>query len=149
MAKGNLGNFNARVQSRADAIELAVDHIVKKAALTADQTVVLATPVDTGRARSNWITTINSPNTGTIDPYVPGNKLGIGETANAQAAIDQGSSVIKTRRPGQSIHITNNIQYLGLLNTGSSKQAPANFIDKAVIAAFESIRGMKILIRYR
>lgn len=145
MARKDLGSFNARMQARAKSIEVAVDNLVKKVALTADQTVVLATPVDTGRARSNWITTIDAPNSGTIDPYSPGDKLGIGETANAQAAIDQAKSVIQTRMKGQSIHITNNLEYIGELNGGSSKQAPENFVGKAVLAAVNAIRATKVI----
>jgi hypothetical protein len=133
------------MQARAKRIDMAIDNLVKKVALTADQTVVLATPVDTGRARSNWITTINSPNSGTIDPYSPGDKLGIGETANAQAAMDQAKAVVATRMRGQSIHITNNLEYIGELNRGTSKQAPSNFVGKAVLAAVNAIRSTKVI----
>lgn len=145
MARKDLGSFNVRMQKRADALVAATNALVKRVALTADQTVVLATPVDTGRARSNWITTINSPNSGTIDPYSPGDKLGIGETANAQAAIDQARTVINTRQPGQSVHITNNLEYIGELNNGSSKQAPANFVGKAVVAAIQAVKSSRVI----
>ena len=44
-------------------------------------TVVDATPVDTGLARSNWRATISAPAAGTIPAYAPGNHLGISEVA--------------------------------------------------------------------
>ena len=145
MARNDLGSFNARMNKRANALEIGVNALVKRVALTADQTVVLATPVDTGRARSNWITSINRPSSQTIEPYVPGDKLGIGETANAQAAIDQARTVIETRKSGQSIHITNNLEYIGELNDGSSRQAPANFVGKAVLAAISAVKSTRVI----
>lgn len=145
MARNDLASFDARMKARANRIDKAVNDLVKKTALIADQAVVLATPVDTGRARSNWITTVNAPNSGTIDPYVPGDKLGIGETANAQAAMNQARTVIQTRTQGQSIHITNNLDYIGELNSGTSKQAPENFVGIAILAAVEAIRSTKVI----
>ena len=144
MAK-DLGSFKARMNKRADALEAGVNALVKRVGLTADQTVVLATPVDKGRARSNWIVTLNAPNSGTIDPYSPGNLLGIGETANAQAAINQARTVIETRKSGQSIHITNNLDYIKPLNEGSSKQAPANFVGKAVLTAIHAVKSSRVI----
>lgn len=145
MARKDLASFNARMADRAKRIETAINKLVQKTALIADQTVVLATPVDTGRARSNWIAKINGPNGGTIAPYHPGNKLGLGETANAQSAMDQARAVIATRTSGQSIHITNNLDYIGELNNGSSKQAPANFVGMAVLAAVNVIRSTRVV----
>ena len=120
------------------------DKVVRTAALKVDQAVVISTPVDTGRARSNWIASIGSPAGGTVSPFSPGSKLGLGEGNNAQAAIDAARGVINSRRFNQSIFITNNLDYIGKLNNGSSKQAPKNFVRKGVQAGTQAVRNIKV-----
>lgn len=116
------------------------------AALAADQAVVMATPVDKGRARSNWIVQMDAPARTAIDAYVPGDK---GSTAgpNSASAIAQGQAVI-ARYDGDrnsGIAISNNLPYINALNSGSSRQAPAGFIQKAVQAAVRQVRGARFL----
>jgi hypothetical protein len=91
-------------------------------ALAVDQAVVMGTPVDTGRARANWQAGLNSP-------------VG-GETAQTDkggaSTIARNAGVIGASGPGEAIHLTNNVPYIGELNRGSSKQAPAGFVETAV-----------------
>lgn len=116
------------------------------AALAADQAVVLATPVDKGRARSNWLVELDAPARTTVEPYAPG--LG-GNTggANAAAAIAQGQATIALYNGDRNtaIAISNNLPYIGRLNEGSSLQAPAGFVEKAVQAAVKQVQGARLL----
>lgn len=121
-------------------------------ALAGDQTLVLATPVDTGRARSNWIVTIGAPAESPINPYVPYPKRSgkdFRERANAAAAIEQGQSAIRAHIPGMKIFITNNVNYVPILNTGTSRQAGPQFIEKAIQASIREFerRGAVINVR--
>jgi hypothetical protein len=110
---------------------------VRKAALAADQTAVLATPVDTGRARANWIVTVGDP-AGEADR--PNDKSG-------QSAIAQGQGQIAARRPGETIYITNNVEYIGFLEEGSSAQAPNGMLQAARQVAEAVARGARVLTR--
>ena len=86
---------------------------------------VRTTRVDTGLARSNWVVTFNAPFSGVIPPYRPGVMRGIGERANAQAAIRQGIAAVRRWRvEGNNavVYITNNTPYTILI--------VANFSDK-------------------
>lgn len=130
----------------AQGVADGADAIVRKCALAVDGAVVLGTPVDTGRARSNWQVNLDAPAAGTRDAYVPG-KEGSTKGPNAQAAIDQGSSVISRYKGGQVIHITNNLAYIGRLNEGWSAQAPAGFVEAAVLSGVAQIRGARILVK--
>ena len=56
-----LEQFARRMEARAREVLDNTEVAVQIAALTADRVVVLATPVDTGRARANWVTSIGSP----------------------------------------------------------------------------------------
>lgn len=131
---------------RAGRIGDNTTRLVRKVALAADQAVVSDTPVDTGRAKSNWIVELNSASSDTIEPYAPGRK-GSTEAQNAQAAIDQGEAVISGYRSGNnvSIHITNNLPYIGELNNGSSSQSPANFVEQAVAEAVAAVNSSRII----
>lgn len=124
----------------AEEVDIIADHLSRRVALILHQTVVLATPVDTGRARSNWVVTVEKRDYKAIEPYVPMRKGGIGEQANAGAAIAQGRAAITSAGPKiheRGIYIQNNVYYLDLLNTiPISPQADPGFIERAVDAAF-------------
>jgi hypothetical protein len=95
----------------------------------------MATPVDTGRARSNWQVAINGPATGESERADP----------SGQIAIAMGRAVIATAKEGQAIHITNNLPYIAALNDGSSAQAPKNFVQEAVRVAATAVREARLL----
>ena len=103
---------------------------VKKAALFLDSQLVQRTPVDTGRARSNWLVSLTTRITETVP-----------ETTASQA-INAASSVISKFNVilNKTIFISNNLPYIRRLNEGSSTQAPAGFVDDAVALTKASIR---------
>lgn len=140
----SLDRFIARMNVRARNLPGEVNRVKRLAALACDQTVVLSTPVDTGRARSNWIVTNGEPNDGTIEPYAPTTQGGLGETANANAALAQGRDEIGRSKPEQDICITNNLEYIEPLNRGHSAQAPAMFVEEAIQTALDAVAGAKI-----
>lgn len=141
----DLSGFAARMQVLASLVDTNSDRLVRRVALAVDGAVVIATPVDTGRARSNWIVNIGSPSTEVIPAYVEG-KGGSAGAAAARAALDQGSATIAGYQKGQEIHITNNLPYISRLNDGYSAQAPGNFVQIAVQQGAETVRGAKLLI---
>lgn len=142
-----LESFSRRITLRADELGQSVDRIVRTAALVVDQVVVLATPVDTGRARSNWLVSVGVPRGGVIEPYSPGNQLGLGENANANGALQQARTAVLVRPEGVPIYIVNNVEYLPQLNNGSSQQAPANFVEIGVEQAIGAIQASRVFIR--
>jgi len=137
------------MEKRAREVPKGVTAIVKRAATSVHRTVVLSSPVDTGELRSNWVGTLNTPFTSIIPPYAPGNKLGIGERANAQGAIAQGQVTIKAfdSRKDVSVIFANNTPQVGLINSGAvrSQQAPMMFVEKSIQFGIVSIKGAKIL----
>lgn len=142
-------NFVSRVNRVAAKIEKNTDNIVKKAALAVDQTLVLATPVDTGRARSNWIVSLGVGTSRTRMPFAPikpgTDPSKFSETANTAAALADAKGVIEKRKEGQDIYISNNLEYIGELNRGTSPQAQPNYIGDGVRAAVEALGGARLL----
>lgn len=135
------------MRKRAAEVVTGTTRIVRRAATAIDRRAVRDTPVDKGVARSNWVGTLNVPFSGVIPAYSPGSKLGLQERANAQAAIAQAQVAIRGYEVGRSrsIHLTNNVPWLGRLNSGSSQQAPALFVQKAIQTGILSIKGAKVL----
>lgn len=95
---------------------------------------VIATPVDTGRARFGWNITVKSPSL-TVPPDGKYSMPNIEEHG-----IDTTFSVT----PSQTIYITNRVPYIEKLNEGSSRQAPARFVE---LAAERVQKGIKRLAR--
>lgn len=141
---GSLNDFTKRIKVVAKNVEGNTDKTVQKVATVIDRLVVSETPVDQGTARSNWLVSRNSPRTDKINAYAPGQKGSTG-AQNTQAALSQGAAEINARKHGEDVYITNNLPYIGLLNSGSSQQAPAGFVEKAVEAASVVVNNTKVL----
>ncbi len=101
---------------------------VRRAAVVADQVVTTTTPVDTGRARANWLASIGlvPREQGEVDP----------PEKTGATAISLALGVIAGYRTGQgTIFISNNVSYIQQLEAGSSAQAPSGMVKQAVQAA--------------
>ena len=125
----NLGQFAKRIRDIGTQVPRRANAAVRKAAIAIDHALVLTTPVDTGRARSNWLASQGSPTGSEVMP------------TSAQAAIAAAEAAIGTSPPvgaggpaegDLTIFITNNVDYIEFLNQGSSAQAPAGFVEAAV-----------------
>lgn len=119
----------------SNVIENSED-ITRKAAIAADSVVVLGTPVDTGRARGNWIATTGSPSSSTVENL---DRSGLSSIALAQTVIGRW-----TEAQGP-IFITNNLPYIVPLDGGSSPQAPDGMTKQAIAAAEAQLNGAKLL----
>lgn len=116
-----------------------MDLVAQRVATRVSDFVIDNTPVDTGKARSNWLVTLQRPANTVREPFAPGERLGLSETANANAAKAAAKRVIDSQRSGQSIIIQNNVPYIRALNDGSSQQAPRNFVEQAVKTGTEAV----------
>ena len=143
----NLREFSGRIRIMGKRIEENADALVRRTALAVDGAVVMATPVDTGRARSNWQVSIgeNAPS-GVRPAFAPGEERST-EGENTRQAIDEGKAVINTYNGQGTIHITNNLSYIGRLNDGHSAQAPAGFVEKAVLVGVAAVQGAGSLLQ--
>jgi len=132
--------FGEDMEALAITIEANAGSLIREAALAAQQALVSATPVDTGRARANWQMSVDDPIVTPREAYVEGERGSTG-SANTAAALSQGRKAIQDYSAGSRIHITNNLDYIDRLNNGSSAQAPGLFVERAVQAATAAIEG--------
>jgi len=142
-------DFVSRINRVASRIEKNANKTVKQAALAIDQVLVVGTPVDTGRARSNWIVTLGRGTSRVRPAFFPHmrktDSSKFNETLNRDLALAEAKGVIESRKEGQDIYISNNLDYIGELNRGSSSQAPADFIGDGVRAAVDAVSGARLL----
>lgn len=117
------------------------------------------TPADVGTAVSNWQVTLDNPAPDVIDAFSPSKKGRVLKgvwvhavdptitiQANAPILIDNARNILQTKEPGETVYITNNLEYIQKLNQGSSLQAPAGFVERAELIAEEIIKAQSITI---
>ena len=98
---------------------------IRKLGILVDQAVVAATPFDTGRAKANWLMSINSPQTGTVDS---------GFDASGSYSLNLAQSVLADYPANElpDLWIVNNLPYIQRLNEGWSQQAGSKYIETAI-----------------
>lgn len=101
--------------------------------------LVNQTPADTSKAISNWQVSLANAKWREVKPYFVGKK---GSTADRSAftAYEIGNRIISRAKVGESIYITHDLDYITLLNFGSSPQAEAHFIENAFYDAIDSVK---------
>lgn len=93
------------------------DKIVRAVTLSLFNGIIRDTPVDTGRARGNWQTTVGQPASGEID------RLGASTAiAEVEAKTPPGA--------GQETYLANDLPYIEQLENGSSKQSPEGMVRR-------------------
>jgi hypothetical protein len=129
----------ASMRGRALRLGLSTDALTKKVAKTILESVVRTTPHDTGQARANWQIEISA------SQPVAAPLLGVTDY-DGESTIVQGQAEIEAtkRQPGQTIWITNALDYIESLNNGHSKQAAAGFVARAVQAGLRIVRNAKL-----
>jgi hypothetical protein len=112
---------------------LNVGNEIKKDVVVAIATdLYQVTPVDTSQALSNWQASPDSPAVAKIAPYVAG-KGGATQGASAALALADTKKAVAQAKPGKALYLSNLLPYIRRLNDGSSSQAPAGFVQRAVL----------------
>lgn len=134
-----LRQFIRNIRRLGNNIEQNVNAEMIRTAILAQQVIILSTPVDTGRARANWIADVGTGFTGTTQ----------GTDRSGDTRIQKNAEIIRRRVAGSraDIHISNNLPYIGALNAGSSAQAPAMFVEQGIAAAVAALRNTRVVRR--
>ena len=129
--------FAKRMSSIGVIVTDNADKMVRRVVTVVDQIVVLGTPVDTGHARSNWHIGLGAAVTEETDTF---DKIG-------SETLSKHQSVIASRRAGQDVYNSNNVPYIGMLNRGHSSQAPAMFVEQAVLEGIRAAKNSRLLVK--
>ena len=124
--------FATNLKGLASGLEDRAGRLVEEVAERVHGALVLGTPVKTGNARSNWLVGVGAPRSGVVP------------IRSEVETINDGAATIRGRVKGDAeVNITNDVDYLTLLNAGSSRQAPAGFVEKAVAI------GVRVAVQFR
>jgi hypothetical protein len=124
----DLRSLDRRLEATARRLTAAVEDYVSDVFSEIGRRLVPATPVDTGLARGNWRPSIGVPvsrPTSLVDPTGAG-------------AIARIESTARQYRTGETLYLVNRVPYIGQLNAGSSRQAPAGFVQSKVREGFNA-----------
>lgn len=105
-----------RVRARLKEKTLVVQ---KKIAFDLLEGIVNMTPVDTGRAKGNWLVSLGHPDLSS--EWEKKDKAG-------NATISAGTQEIQGLHDYGAIYLTNNLPYISALENGRSQQAPAGMV---------------------
>lgn len=114
--------FADQVAAFVQKTEAKMETAVRKIALDVFSEVILKSPVDTGRFRGNWMVSIGSIPTGTVEID---DKTGSVTIAKVQAET-------LNLKAGQTIYLVNNLPYALPLEYGHSGQAPQGMVRLTV-----------------
>lgn len=115
------GRFETQLRGFGITALDKVDKVRRASVLELFKLVIYATPVDTGRLRGNWQTTINTPAGGTRGALDPSGGAALAEVmANMGGLLD-------------IVWFTNNLPYVERIEyDGWSRQAPEGMVRKHV-----------------
>lgn len=140
----NLNQFAQWITNIGNNVEPATTAIVKEMGKAMAPVLIYGTPVDSGRARANWQGSNNRIPSNMLyypHPLAPaspgdGAREGLTSMDNAVAAYT-----------GKGFYaFTNNVEYIEELNNGYSRQAPAGFVEQAVLTGILSLNGKTIVV---
>lgn len=89
-------------------------------------------PVDTSEAISNTRIGIGERPAGTLKPFFLGRK-GSTRVASGEKALQEGLAALQTKKPGQTIYVSNTARHIGDLDRGTSVQFAGGFLPRALI----------------
>lgn len=120
-------SFAEQVRTFSEKTKITMPTVIKKLALDMYTGIIMLTPVDTGRARANWMMSVGSPNEN------------ITENVDKQGSstIAAGMNNIVEYQGDQSIFITNNLPYIVPLEYGHSGKAPQGMV-RLTVARFRN-----------
>lgn len=117
-----MGSFADQLRRLSEKAKVDIETVVRKTVLDLQGGVVLRSPVDTGRFRSNWMVGIGSKDSSTVTT----------EDKTGEASMARVAPAMATWKPGQSIFITSSLPYAQRIEYGWSDQAPGGVVRLTV-----------------
>ena len=114
-------SFALDLKAFGDLSEKRMLAVAKKSFIDVGSMIVRKTPVDTSRARSNWIPSINTMST---EITADNKNLGL-----IDAEMRSEANKVKL---GDTMYLTNNLSYIVPLEFGWSKMAPSGMLRTSI-----------------
>ena len=111
---------------------------VKTVMFAAYQEILVGSPVDTGRFRSNWMMSLDAPSKKTLEEVIGYEKEQPITPAESKIILD---TLEKLGEAHQSVFISNNLPYARRLEEGHSSQNEG-FVERAVANATNRFKAV-------
>ena len=129
MLELNLDDFSKQIEDFTKNVEAAIDQSLQEIVIEIGSSVVMLSPVLTGRFRGNWQLTLGTPSNFSLNTYDPIGSATIAEIVQkAQFFTD-----------GQVAYIVNNLTYGPLIETGDHSRKAPNGVVRVTAARFLEI----------
>lgn len=115
-------DFAIQMRRFTDKSNENIDKAVRKISLETFRNVIVMSPVDTGRFRGNWQTSIGAPVSGTVELVDPSGQMTVAQVAGDTQRMSA----------GDVIFMVNNLPYGPRLENGWSNQAPNGMVALTV-----------------
>lgn len=144
-----IGTSGADFRSRTNLISEKVKEQVRSKIVAYGTTLVrelvASTPIRTGQAKANWQASIGQPSGRMIGPsgYTSSIKAlarDLPQRVDYSGYNSETYATISRFQIGQVLYIYNDLPYIERLNAGYSAQAPAGFVETAVMRASAAVR---------
>lgn len=122
-----MGSFSLDMAKFAEKAKGNAETVVRKVVVDLASNIVMRSPVDTGRFRANWITSLESPSNDIFDAVDP----------TGSGSIEAAVSAASDLKLGQTAYIANNLPYAQRLENGWSKQSPPNAMVGLSVLQFQ------------
>jgi len=119
-----MSRIDFNVKKLESTINTKASALIRKVVLDGMKNLVRQSPVDTGRFKANWSTSINIMDAGTSGTK---SKTPYG-SLSSPAVFKKSSENIANYKLGQTMFLHNNLKYALPLEYGTSKQAGAGWI---------------------
>ena len=127
-----LQDLAKQMEAAANELPDKVNEVAKKVATGITEYLATETPVDTSRALSNWQVGLGGPVRYEIEPHFPGSN-GYTASPSSKQTILEAVAELDKKKPGETVYISNNVDYIEELNLGKSKQADPGFATTVAI----------------
>lgn len=125
---GLSGSFSAQIGSFATTATEKIDAIFRDIVVEIGESVIMLSPVDTGRFKGNWQLTVGAPSSQSLINY---DKDGL-------RTLEQLVSDANKLDASQRAYIVNNLRYAQPLEYGYSQQAPSGMV-RVTLARLQQI----------
>lgn len=105
-------SFYSQTLKSTKRLKKHMDTVRRESIIALFDMTVFRTPVDTGRARGNWICTLNEPSRGSM------------ENSDETTSLNEIRSVVANSKVTDAVWLSNNLEYISALEYGWSAQAP-------------------------
>ena len=119
-----------RLNAYADDLDEVMYNRIARTTLAVVRALIDATPADTSKALSNW--RVGQEASAAI-PALYAGEGGSTRGSSGAAALARAEAAIRGARGVNKLVIFNSVTYIRRLNEGSSLQAPAGFIEAALL----------------